>query len=229
MTLRLIQASLLLVVAACGASDRTAAQSGAAGEAGSRPFVLSEVRTFNSPWAMDFLPGSGVPLTNAALVTEKEGRLWLVNVATGERQQVSGIPQVRVAGQGGLGDVVAHPDFAGNQRIYLSFVEAGPNGTSGAALGYGRLILGSGQPRLQDFKIIWRQEPKVSGRPLPGRKSIAQGASNFMTSLRTNGRPPASPAAPDCAAVRSDAPQAATTNKREACIKRRVIPVVALP
>jgi glucose/arabinose dehydrogenase len=112
---------------------------------------------------MDFLPGSGVPLTNAALVTEKEGRLWLVNVATGERQQVSGIPQVRVAGQGGLGDVVAHPDFAGNQRIYLSFVEAGPNGTSGAALGYGRLILGSGQPRLQDFKIIWRQEPKVSG------------------------------------------------------------------
>jgi len=163
MTLRLIQASLLLVVAACGASDRTAAQSGAAGEAGSRPFTVTEVMKFEAPWAMDFLPGSGVPLTNAALVTEKEGRLWLVNVATGERQQVSGIPQVRVAGQGGLGDVVAHPDFAGNQRIYLSFVEAGPNGTSGAALGYGRLILGSGQPRLQDFKIIWRQEPKVSG------------------------------------------------------------------
>ena len=36
------------------------------------------------------------------------------------------------------------PDFAGNQRVYLSFVEAGPDGTSGAALGYGRLILGQG-------------------------------------------------------------------------------------
>ena len=55
------------------------------------------------------------------------------------------------------------PDFAGNQRIYLSFVEAGPNGTSGAALGYGRLILGQGHPRIEGFKVIWRQEPKVSG------------------------------------------------------------------
>ena len=44
-----------------------------------------------------------------------------------------------MAGQGGLGDVVAPPDFAGNQRVYLSFVEAGPSGTSGAALGYGTL------------------------------------------------------------------------------------------
>ena len=57
--------------------------------------------------------------------------------APAAKQQVAGVPAVHVAGQGGLGDVVAHPDFAGNQRVYLSFVEAGPNGTSGAALGYG--------------------------------------------------------------------------------------------
>lgn len=112
---------------------------------------------------MDFLPGSGVPMTNMALVTEKAGKLWLVDVTNGQKQQVAGVPAVHVEGQGGLADVVAHPGFAGNQRIYLSFPEAGPNGTSGAVVGYGRLILGSGPPRLDGFKIIWRQEPKVTG------------------------------------------------------------------
>ena len=112
---------------------------------------------------MAFLPGSGLPLTEAALVTEKGGRLWLLNARTGQKQEVSGVPAVTVTSQGGLADVVPHPDFAGNQRIYLSFTEGGPHGTSGAALGYGRLILGQGQPRLEGFKVIWRQQPKVTG------------------------------------------------------------------
>ena len=157
MTVRLMQVGLLLVVAACGSAP---SQSAATAE---RPFTVNEVAKFSTPWAMDFLPGSGVRLTNMALLTEKEGRLWLLDVATGRREQVAGVPTVQVAGQGGLGDVVAHPGFAGNQRIYLSYVEPGPNGTSGAALGYGRLILGQGHPRIEGFKVIWRQSPKVSG------------------------------------------------------------------
>ena len=157
MTMRLMQVGLLLVVAACGSAT---SQSAATTE---RPFTVNEVAKFSTPWAMDFLPGSGVRLTNTALLTEKEGRLWLIDVTTGKREQIAGVPTVQVAGQGGLGDVVAHPGFAGNQRVYLSFVEPGPNGTSGAALGYGRLILGQGRPRLEGFKVIWRQSPKVSG------------------------------------------------------------------
>ena len=58
----------------------------------------------------------GVPLTNTALVTEKAGKLWLVNVATGKKVEVAGVPKVHVEGQGGLAEVVADPDFAGNQR-----------------------------------------------------------------------------------------------------------------
>jgi glucose/arabinose dehydrogenase len=131
---------------------------------GDRPFRVAEIAEFSTPWAMAFLPGSGVPLTNMALLTEKEGRLWLVDVANGKRTAVSGVPDVVVAGQGGLGDVMPHPDFAGNQRVYLSYVEGGPNGTSGAALGYGRLDLANpAAPALRDFKVIWRQQPKVTG------------------------------------------------------------------
>ena len=114
---------------------------------------------------MAFLPGSGVPLTNMALLTEKEGKLWLVDVdQRPARQRCPGVPSVVVAGQGGLGDVMPHPDFAGNQRVYLSYVEGGPDGTSGAALGYGTLDLGNAAPpALRDFKVIWRQQPKVTG------------------------------------------------------------------
>jgi glucose/arabinose dehydrogenase len=131
---------------------------------GDRPFRVAEIAEFSTPWAMAFLPGSGVPLTNMALLTEKEGRLWLVDVANGKHTAVSGVPDVVVAGQGGLGDVMPHPDFAGNQRVYLSYVEGGPNGTSGAALGYGRLDLANAAaPALRDFKVIWRQQPKVTG------------------------------------------------------------------
>lgn len=174
-----LQALLLIsAVTACGAATSPTSgqaadggQPSAAGQAESsersatrgRPFTVAEVASFSTPWAMDFLPGSGVPLTSAALVTEKEGRLWLINTADGNRQQVAGVPQVKVAGQGGLGDVVAHPGFAGNQRIYLSYAEAGSGSTSGAALGYGRLVMGQGQPRLEGFKVIWRQSPKVTG------------------------------------------------------------------
>jgi glucose/arabinose dehydrogenase len=103
-------------------------------------------------------------LTNMALLSEKEGKLWLVDVTSGKRTAVSGVPSVVVAGQGGLGDVMPHPGFAGNQRIYLSYAEAGPGGTSGAALGYGTLDLSNPEaPALRNFKPIWRQQPKVSG------------------------------------------------------------------
>jgi glucose/arabinose dehydrogenase len=179
MTLRQLQCGLLLVLAACGSSATTTAQQPST----ARPFVSAEVTSFDEPWAMDFLPGSGVRLTSMALVTEKGGALWLVDTASGRKQQVSGVPAVKVAGQGGLGDVLAHPDFAGNQRIYLSFVEAGPAGTSGAAIGYGRLLLGSGPPRLDGFKVIWRQTPKVTGEGhFAHRLAFAPDGTLFVTS-----------------------------------------------
>ena len=175
MRVRALHGVFAIALAACGAGP---SQSGASNvgadpapaSSGGRPFSVTEVASFTTPWAMDFLPGSGVRMTNMALVSEREGKLWLIDVATGKRQPVTGFPSPRVAGQGGLGDVVVHPDFAGNQRVYLSFVEAGANGTSGAAVGYGSLVFmgpavpgGPTSAQLADFKVIWRQSPKVTG------------------------------------------------------------------
>ena len=178
------------VVSACGAAPQSAESSTKAAQGGGRPFTITPVAEFGAPWAMAFLPGSGLPLTNMALVTERTGKLWLVDTATGRKQEVSGIPEVAVAGQGGLGDVVPHPGFAGNQRVYLSFAEAGANGTSGAAIGYGRLVFvgpavagGPASPQLSDFKVIWRQAPKVSGNGHFGHRiAFASDETMFVTS-----------------------------------------------
>ena len=69
--------------------------------------VVSE---FDSPWAMSFID------SNNLLVTTKTGKLWLVNTS-GKQSLVSGVPKVFVGGQGGLGDVVPHPNFLKNNLI----------------------------------------------------------------------------------------------------------------
>lgn len=158
----IMQAAIVsLMASGCQAQDQPG-EAMVASEA-DKPFEERLVASFSSPWAMDFLRGSGLPLLHSALLTEKEGRLWLVDVDSGEKLAVAGVPPVKVAGQGGLGDVVVHPDFAANHRVYLSFVEAGPGVTSGAALGYGILNWAEGRPRIDGFKVIWRQQPKVGG------------------------------------------------------------------
>ena len=161
---RFLQASVAVAAMLAACQSEAPAKDGASVQSSSRPFTVAEVASFSSPWAMDFLPGSGVPLTNLALLTEREGKLWLVDVRNGSRREVSGVPEAHVAGQGGLGDVVVHPDFAGNRRVYLSYVEEGEGGTSGAVLGYGTLDLtDTNKPVLRDFRVIWRQQPKLDG------------------------------------------------------------------
>jgi len=122
------------------------------------PFIATPRATLDAPWAIAFLPDG------TALVTEKGGALKHLNVQTGKAQDISGVPKVVDAGQGGLGDVILHPQYASNQLIYLSYAEAGEDGTQGAAVARAKLTLkedGSGS--LSDLKVIWRQTPKVSG------------------------------------------------------------------
>ncbi|WP_425600319.1 PQQ-dependent sugar dehydrogenase [Luteimonas deserti] len=118
------------------------------------PFASTAVATFNEPWALAFLPDGSL------LVTEKSGVLKHVTLPAGEAREISGVPAVGYGGQGGLGDVVPHPQFAQNGLVYLSYAEDGDGGR-GAAVARGRLDTQSGA--LQDMEVIWRQVPKVSG------------------------------------------------------------------
>ena len=149
---RLLQAALLLVLAACSPSD-----SASAGQSTSEPpFTVTAVAMFDNPWAMAFLPGSGVRLTKMALVTEKLGRLWLIDVTTGRKQDVAGVPPVLYRGQGGLLDVAVSPDFAGDGLVYLTYSEPSPLGGSGLALARAKLVDIATAPRLQGLTVLWR-------------------------------------------------------------------------
>jgi aldose sugar dehydrogenase len=129
-----------------------------------KPFITAVVADFDEPWAMAFLPGSGVQMTNMALVSDKKGKLFLVDTQTGKSTEVSGVPKVDYGGQGGFGDVIVGPQFAADGVIYLSWVEAGENDTRGAVVGTAKLNRSGAAPSLSDVKIIWKQNPKVTGR-----------------------------------------------------------------
>ncbi len=144
MTKRLLQAALFLTLANCGSSDSSTAQPTSGSAAA---FSTSPVATFDSPWAMDFLPGS-----NTAIVTEKPGRIWLVDLKTGHKRAVAGAPKVVVSSQGGLLDVKFSPAFASDRLVYFTYSEPSANGGSGLALARARL---SGEA-LGGLQVLWR-------------------------------------------------------------------------
>ena len=154
--MRLLQLIALLVLAACGTSAPTNARGGGgSGEpanlsASDPPFTTSAIATFDNPWALAFLPG-----TNIAIVTEKPGRLWLVDVKNGQKQPVSGAPRVVYHDQGGLLDVVLSPEFGSDQLVYLTYSEPSPNGGSGLALARARLARDARGARLDDLQLLW--------------------------------------------------------------------------
>ena len=152
--------------ALAGSTDDTLAVPRPVSKAGA-PFDVTPVASFREPWAMAFLPDGRL------LITEKSGRLSLVSADTGGKVPVSGVPKVAYGGQGGLGDVAVHPDFADNRLVYLSYAEAGKGSRRGAAVARARLDeTPSGAASLADLAVIWRQTPKVSGRGHYGHRLL---------------------------------------------------------
>jgi glucose/arabinose dehydrogenase len=154
-----------LALASCGA-EKLGAETAetAAAESGSTPFATAEVATFDEPWAIAFAPG-----TATLFVTEKSGKLKLVDTKTGETAAVSGAPAVDYGGQGGLGDIAFLPAEAGStlgrRTVYLSWAEAGPDDTRGAVVGKGTLACTAPMTcTIEGLGVIWRQTPKVTGK-----------------------------------------------------------------
>lgn len=140
------------------------------------PFETEPLATFNQPWALAFLPDGRM------LVTERGGKLWIVQSDGEKAGEVTGIPAVDSGGQGGLGDVLLHPEFASNGLIYLSYAESGSRGTRGAAVARGQLVEGKTGAQLAGVEVIWRQVPKVSGRGHYGHRLLFDGEGYLFVS-----------------------------------------------
>jgi glucose/arabinose dehydrogenase len=154
----LTASALPLILLACSGGDPANSQASTA----PRPFKVSIIGNFDSPWAMTFLPDGRM------LVTEKAGELILFDPKNGTKIPIAGIPKVDDAGQGALMDVVLGPEYATDKTVYFSFAEAGSGGRAsgkkGVALATGTFAQAAdGTTRLDDVRIIFRGDPKVEG------------------------------------------------------------------
>ncbi len=139
--------------------------------------VTAVVGGLNHPWAMAFLPEGGV------LITERPGSLRLLRIPGGLSKPLVGVPKVAAQGQGGLLDVALSPGFASDRYVYLSYAEA-DGGKSGTAVGRGRLSADGSA--LEDFRVLFRQEPKLSSGLHYGSRLVFDGKGYLYISLGEN-------------------------------------------
>ena len=106
-----------------------------------------------NPWSIAFLPEGDV------LITERPGRLRVVRDGHLVDAPVAGVPEVHAQGQGGLLDVLPHPDFASNRLLYLSYSKPLAGGESTTAVVRGRFE----NDRLTDIEEIFEAVSRGRG------------------------------------------------------------------
>jgi glucose/arabinose dehydrogenase len=121
--------------------------------------VVKLVQGLEHPWSLAFLPDGRM------LVTERAGRLRVVSADHKlDARPVAGLPEIVAHGQGGLLDVVLHPQYARNGWIYISYSapdKAGRDKGWGTALARGKLLSDAKGHRLTDVQLLFSMEPKT--------------------------------------------------------------------
>ena len=108
-----------------------------------------------NPWGLTFIDGGRM------VVTERPGRLRVVQPDGRIGPAVAGLPPVDAVGQGGLLDVLADSRFAENRRLYWCYAEVAEGGNR-TALASGRLS--EDGSRLDQVQVLFRQQPAVPSR-----------------------------------------------------------------
>jgi glucose/arabinose dehydrogenase len=171
----------LPVLVQCQAQQGQASGRATAGTAPASPQPASREGVFRvdtvtsgleHPWGLEFLPDGRM------IVTERPGRLRIVDRDGRLSAPLAGVPAVNARQQGGLLDVALDPDFAQNQLVYFSFAEPGEDGASGTSVARGRL----GEGRLENVQVIYRQVPKVRSNGHYGSRLVfSQDGKLFIT------------------------------------------------
>jgi aldose sugar dehydrogenase len=137
-----------------------------------------EVQTVASglvnPWSLAFLPDGRM------LVTERPGRMRIVTAEGQLSPPLKGVPEVWASGQGGLLDVVLDKSYPQNKTIFLCFAErTGSGGRTAVA----RARLNDGNGRLDEVKIIFRQEGPLSAGNHYGCRIVLANDGNLFVAL----------------------------------------------
>ncbi len=126
------------------------------------------------PWAVAFLP------QGRFLVSERPGRMRVVEADGKLRPPLAGLPPVAAGGQGGLLDVVLDSGFAANRTVFFCYSEPGAGGNSTALA---RARIAADQSRLEDVKVIFSQKPKVASSMHFGCRIVEARDGNLFLTL----------------------------------------------
>lgn len=119
--------------------------------------VETVARGLVNPWGLAFL-GDG-----RMLVTERPGRLRLIDADGRVGPPLDGVPRVAAVGQGGLLDVAVDSGFATNRTVYLCYAEPAAEGP-GHSTALARAQLSADARRLAAVQVIFSQQPKTDSR-----------------------------------------------------------------
>ncbi|MBN7799073.1 PQQ-dependent sugar dehydrogenase [Parahaliea mediterranea] len=174
-------AALFVALPACvapgadsGPPPQAIAREGAASGAGLAPEtpirMVTLVDDLDKPWGMDFLPDGSL------LVTEKSGVLKRIDLESYAVTAIGGLPASADVGQGGLMDVLVHPDFASNGWVYLSYSVA-EGGAFSTRVSRGRLADGA----LVDVEELFTAQPFFRERRHFGSRLLLDGGYLYVT------------------------------------------------
>jgi glucose/arabinose dehydrogenase len=138
--------------------------------------VVSLVSGLVHPWSLAFLPGGDL------LITERPGRLRVVRLGHLLEVPIAGVPVVAAVGQGGLLDVVLHPDFATNRLLCLSYNR--PDSDSNSTAIICAELVGD---RLINSQVIFVAEPKLRGGKHFGCRLVFDVNGNLYATLGDRG------------------------------------------
>jgi len=133
------------------------------------------------PWSVALLPDGLI------LVTEKSGNLRVLREGRLLERPVSGLPTITPRGQGGLLDVVAHPDYRNNRMIFWSYA-AGSDTEVGTDVARGRLVCRGDECSVADVQVIFSQKPKASAGHHFGSRLVFDRKGNLFVTLGDRGR-----------------------------------------
>ena len=135
-------------------------------------------RDLEHPWAVAFLDDGSM------LVTERPGRMRVVQPDGKVGPEIKGVPKVDAGGQGGLLDVAIDSGFARNRTIYFCFSElATGGGQSGSSTALASARLSRDATSLEQVKVLFSQKPKFSSNAHFGCRIVEHGDGTLFLTL----------------------------------------------
>lgn len=134
------------------------------------------VPELTNPWGFVFLPDASI------LLTEKEGRL--IHFKNNRKQDISGLPEMYVYGQGGLLDITLHPNYESNGWIYLSYASSqGPGSGGNTAIVRGKI----NNNKFIEQELIYKATPNTKAGQHFGSRMVFDNEGYLFFSIGERG------------------------------------------